>query len=72
MARDTSRDGLRNRILAYALSNLKPFWDFIQSNEGLKRKTNKFLINSLIYNLPTRPFPYSLMTLDSKIPGDRR
>ena len=69
MARDRSRDGLRNRILAYALANFKPFWDFIQSNETLKRKVNKFLLNSLIYNLPTRPFPYSLMTLEKHVPG---
>lgn len=69
MARDTSRDGLRNKVLAYTLSNFKPFWDFIQSNPGLKRRANKFLLNSLIYNIPTRPFPYSLMTLDPHIPG---
>ncbi len=69
MARDTSRDGLDNKILAYALTNFKPFWDFIQSNDKLKRKANKFLLNSLINKLPTRPFPYSLMTLENHIPG---
>ena len=69
MARDTSKDGLSNKVLAYALSNFKPFWKFIQSNPGLKRKANKFLLNSLIYKIPTRPFPYSLMTLDPHIPG---
>ncbi len=69
MARDTSRDGLDNKILAYALTNFKPFWDFIQSNDKLKRKANKFLLNSLINKLPTRPFPYSLMTLEDHIPG---
>ncbi len=69
MARDTSRDGLDNKILAYALTNFKPFWDFIQNNDKLKRKANKFLLNSLINKLPTRPFPYSLMTLEDHIPG---
>jgi len=69
MARDTSRDGLDNKILAYALSNLKPFWNFIQSNKDLKRKANKFLLNSLINKIPNRPFPYSLMTLEDHIPG---
>ncbi len=67
--RDTSRDGLNNKLLTYALSNFKPVWDFIQSNNFLKRKVNKFLVNSLIYKVPTRPHPYSLMTLDPKIPG---
>ena len=69
MARDTSKDGLSNRILTYALSNFKPVWSFIQRNEGLKRRTNKFLLNNLIYKIPTRPFPYSLMTLETNIPG---
>ena len=69
MARDTSRDGLSNKVLTYALSNFKPFWNFVQSNESLKRKFNKFLLNSLIYKIPTRPFPYSLMTLETHIPG---
>lgn len=35
MARDTSRDGLSNKVLTYALSNLKPFWNFVQSNEPI-------------------------------------
>ncbi len=68
MAIDTSRDGLSNKILAYALSHFKPFWSFVQSNQSLKRKFNKFLVNSLIYKIPTRPFPYSLMTLETHIP----
>ena len=72
MARDTSRDGLSNKILAYALTNFKPFWNFIQSNQFLNRKFNKFLINSLIYRIPTRPYPYSLMTLETHIPGTNR
>ncbi|MEL6912597.1 MAG: peroxidase family protein [Cyanobacteria bacterium J06598_4] len=69
MARDTSRDGLSNKVLTYALSNFKPVWNLIQRNDSLKRKANKFLLNSLIYKLPTRPFPYSLMTLETHIPG---
>ena len=69
MARDTSRDGLSNKVLSYVLSNFKPFWDFIQNNPKLKCKANKFLLNSLIYKIPTRPFPYSLMTLAPHIPG---
>ncbi len=67
--RDTSRDGLDNKLLNYALSNFKPVWELIQSNKFLNCKVNKFLVNSLIYKVPTRPYPYSLMTLDPQIPG---
>ena len=68
MARDTSKDGLSNKIQNYALCNLKPFWSFIQSNDGLKRKANKFLLSILMNKIPNRPFPYSLMTLEDHIP----
>lgn len=67
--RDTSRDGLKNKIQTFVLTNFKGIWQFIQSNEYLKRKVNKVLINSLIYKIPTRPNPYSMMTLDEYIPG---
>ncbi|HBE32823.1 MAG TPA: heme peroxidase, partial [Cyanobacteria bacterium UBA11368] len=60
--RDKSRDGFKNRLESYALSHLKPMWDFIQSNEGLKKAVNKKLINNAIYKLPTRPFPFSTLS----------
>ena len=69
MARDTSRDGLSNKIITYVLSNFKQIWDLIQTKENLKRQVNKFLLNSWIYKIPTRPLPYSMMTLDPHIPG---
>ncbi|MDY6784546.1 MAG: peroxidase family protein [Cyanobacteriota bacterium] len=72
MTRDTSRDGFSNTALTYALSHFKPFWDLIKSNETWKRKANKFLLNSLIYKIPTRPYPHSMMTLDPHIPGTDR
>jgi prostaglandin-endoperoxide synthase 2 len=59
--RDKSRDGFKNRLEAYALAHFKPLWDFLQSNEGLKKAVNKKLINNAIYKLPTRPFPFSTM-----------
>ncbi|MEC4814951.1 MAG: peroxidase family protein [Scytonema sp. PMC 1069.18] len=67
--RDTSKDGLSNQILNYTLTHFKPIWKLIQSHNSLKHKVNKFLINSLIYKIPTRPYPYSMMTLDEHIPG---
>lgn len=35
----------------------------------LQRQVNKALINGAIYKVPTRPYPFSLMTLDPQIPG---
>ncbi|GBE95059.1 peroxidase family protein [Nostoc cycadae] len=66
--RDTSRDGLNNKIQTLVLTNFKGLWQLIQSNESIKRKVNKALLNSLIYKIPTRPNPYSMMTLDKHIP----
>ncbi|MBW4476315.1 MAG: heme peroxidase [Tolypothrix brevis GSE-NOS-MK-07-07A] len=67
--RDTSKDGFDNKLQTFVLTNFKPIWQFIQSNKSLKHKVNKTLINSLIYKIPTRPNPYSMMTLDEHIPG---
>jgi prostaglandin-endoperoxide synthase 2 len=59
--RSTVRDGLRNKIESYFLTNFKWFWDFVQSNDFLKRRINKFLINQAIYKSKTRPHPLSTM-----------
>lgn len=68
MKRDTSKDGFSNKFLFYLLTHFKPIWNFIQNNESLNRKTNKFLINNLCNKIPNRPYPFSLMTLDPCIP----
>jgi prostaglandin-endoperoxide synthase 2 len=59
MARDTSRDGFRNKLETLVLTNLKPIWELIQSNNALKKKVNKTLINNAIYKIPVRPYPFS-------------
>jgi prostaglandin-endoperoxide synthase 2 len=41
--RDTSRDGLKNKVETLLLTNFKPIWSFIQSNDSLKKKVNKTL-----------------------------
>jgi prostaglandin-endoperoxide synthase 2 len=69
--RDTSKDGLNNKIQTFVLTNFKGLWQLLQSNEYLRRKVNKTLINSLIYKIPTRPNPYSMMTLDPYIPNSQ-
>lgn len=60
--RDTSRDGFQNKLETYTLTHFKPIWDFIQSNNALRKKVNKFLINNAIYKIPTRPFAFSTMS----------
>lgn len=60
--RDTSKDGFRNKLETYALTNFKPIWNLIQSNDTLKKKVNKFLVNNAIYKVPTRPYPFSTMS----------
>jgi prostaglandin-endoperoxide synthase 2 len=62
LKRDTSRDGFRNKLETYALTHFKPIWSLIQSNNALKKKVNKALINNAIYKIPTRPYPFSTMS----------
>ncbi len=69
MARDTSKDGLSNKLLLYILTHFRPIWSLIKSSKFLNRKVNKFLIDSLCNKVPNRPLPFSMMTLDSYSPG---
>lgn len=69
MARDTSRDGFINKLTAYVLTHFKGFWRFVENMPALEKWANKFLINNAIYKVPTRPRPYSMMTLEPTIPG---
>jgi prostaglandin-endoperoxide synthase 2 len=57
--RDTSKDGLRNKVETLLLTKFKPMWAFIQSNDFLKRTVNKTLINNAINKIPNRPYPFS-------------
>ncbi|MGF1521546.1 MAG: peroxidase family protein [Leptolyngbyaceae cyanobacterium] len=66
--RDTSRDGFGNKLLTFALTHFRLLWAIVQRIRPLKRRVNKFLINSLINKVPNRPYPYSLMTLDPHVP----
>jgi heme peroxidase len=72
MARDTSADGNGNRVQTYVLTHFGGLWRLIQRSRWLSRRINKVLINSAIYAIPTRPFAFSLMTLDKLIPGTQR
>ena len=68
MARDTSRDGLGNSVQTYVLTHFPQVWSFIQNVPPLARLANRVLINSAIETIPTRPYAYSLMTLDPFVP----
>ena len=57
--RSTAKDGLRNRLELFVLTHFKWLWDLIQSNDFLKRRINKFLLNNAIYKTKTRPYPLS-------------
>ncbi len=68
MARDTSRDGFKNRLELFVLTNFSGLWQLIQRSSRLTRWINRFLVNNTIYKVATRPYPFSLMTLDEHIP----
>ncbi len=57
--RDTSRDGFKNKLETFALTGLKPIWDFIQSKDALKKIVNKTIVNNAVLKIPTRPYPFS-------------
>src|SRR5450755_2552562 len=68
MPRDESRDGIGNRIQTYVLTHFANVWSFVARVRPLAQLANKFLIDSAVNTIPSRPFAYSLMTLDPLIP----
>jgi prostaglandin-endoperoxide synthase 2 len=59
--RNKSRDGWRNVLSSWLLTNFPGVWNFIQSIDFLKRAVNKKLTNLAIAYMPYRPFPASTM-----------
>jgi prostaglandin-endoperoxide synthase 2 len=59
--RDTSRDGLRNKIEKYVLSNFEPFWNFINIRPGLARFVNRLIVDNAVQKAPARPLALSTM-----------
>ncbi|MGB3765061.1 MAG: peroxidase family protein [Phormidesmis sp.] len=72
MRRDTSRDGFINRLELLVLTNFSWLWRLVQQSQPLTRWVNRFLTNFTIYKVATRPYPFSLMTLDENIPDTER
>jgi prostaglandin-endoperoxide synthase 2 len=60
--RDTSRDGLINRLEYCFTSNLRPFWCLVNRIPPLSRFFNYVLINRLVSMAPARPLPLSTLS----------
>jgi prostaglandin-endoperoxide synthase 2 len=50
------------------LTNFAGLWRLVQMNRWLSLWLNRFLTNLTVYKVATRPYPFSLMTLDDHIP----
>ncbi|MGD1939784.1 MAG: peroxidase family protein [Leptolyngbyaceae cyanobacterium] len=72
LARDASRDGCQNRLELFVLTHFAGLWWLVQQSRCLTRWVNRFLTNLTIYKVATRPYPFSLMTLDEHIPDTDR
>lgn len=69
MLRNTSNDGFMNRLELFLLTNFSLIWRLIQRCPVLTRWANRFLTNLTVYKVATRPYPFSLMTLEEYVPG---
>ncbi len=65
MARSTEKDGLRNQLEFFLLTNFSLVWNIIQAIPFLEKQVNKFLINSAVYKARVRPHPFSLLGLEA-------
>ena len=61
MKRDTSRDGLSNRVRYWALTSLRPLWGVTNRHRPLRRMLNRVIVNSAIGFTRRRPHPFSTM-----------
>lgn len=57
--RDTSRDGFKNKLEQFVLTNFKGLWELLQGVDVVRRWLNKLIINYVVYKLPPRPHPFS-------------
>ena len=59
MARDTSRDGFRNKLRYYVLTRFGFFWRLANRWAWLGRRVNRRLIDNAVLQAATRPNPFS-------------
>ena len=57
--RDTSRDGLGNRIQDLLLSRGQPIWKFVNGVPWLSRSLNRAIVDLTVRKAPTRPLALS-------------
>ena len=57
--RDTSRDGLHNKVEATLLSGLRPFWTFVNKTPWLSRIANRLIVDNAVLKAPCRPLALS-------------
>ncbi|WP_407530474.1 peroxidase family protein [Methylobacterium oryzisoli] len=67
--RDTTRDGLRNRIEVGLLTGLRPFWAFVNARPWLARFFNRLIVNNAVLKVPARPLALSTMTTYTSWPN---
>lgn len=59
--RDTSRDGLRNRIEDALLTSGRPLWRLVNAAPWLARVVNKAIVDNAVAKAPFRPLALSTM-----------
>ena len=57
--RDTSRDGLRNKVEGALLSGLQPLWQLVNRTPRLARIANGLIVNNAVLKAPCRPLALS-------------
>ncbi len=57
--RDTSRDGLCNRIETAALTHFRPFWQYANRRPRLARLLNGLIVGRAMQHVPARPLALS-------------
>jgi prostaglandin-endoperoxide synthase 2 len=59
--RDTSRDGLRNKIEDFLLTRGRPLWKLVNGQPWISRVVNRVIVNNAVRKAPFRPLRLSTM-----------
>jgi prostaglandin-endoperoxide synthase 2 len=59
MKRDTSRDGLRNKIENFLLTRGRPIWKWINRHPSVSRLANRVIVDNAVSKAPYRPLRLS-------------
>jgi len=57
--RDTSRDGLRNKVEDALLTSFQPFWASVNKTPWLARIANRLIVSNAVLKAPCRPLALS-------------